>query len=69
MRYAKCPIIEVTKKFKEDGKLISVRKALFIKSEQRNSANSNRKNLRLETSRQSHRNVEYLKRAIICHYF
>ena len=69
MRYAKCPIIEVTKKFKEDGKLIGVRKALFIKSEQRNSANSNRKNLRLETSRQSHRNVEYLKRAIICHYF
>ena len=30
MRYAKCPIIEVTKKFKEDGKLIGIRKASFI---------------------------------------
>ena len=37
-RYAKCPIIEITKKFKEDGKLIGVRKALFIKSEQRSSS-------------------------------
>ena len=65
---AKCPIIEI-KKFKEDDKLICVRKALFIKSEQKNSTNSNRRNLRFETSRQSHTNVVYLKITIICHYF
>ena len=64
MRYAKCPIIEVTKKFREDGKLIGVRKALFIKSEQKNSTNRNMKNLRLETSRQSRTSIVYLKRTM-----
>ena len=64
MRYAKCPIIEVTKKFKEDGKLIGVRKALFIKSEQKNSTNRNMTNLRLETSRKSRTSIVYLKRTM-----
>ena len=64
MRYAKCPIIEVTKKFKEDGKLIGVRKALFIKSEQKNSTNRNMTNLRLETLRQSRTSIVYLKRTM-----